>query len=157
MFSSFGSALWMMPFSKHCRTENVYLKHFSAWNKKGHQAYHCDDHEFQINYSGWPTNVVNIEIPTTRGAEYSLMHHSVIVAFTSLKCIWIMLMHASALAGDEAYPSFIGAAPVNLSDMDYAFPTHQSFTAREVSDGTFFKSISDYDPDSQRLLYQLEE
>ncbi|XP_042016536.1 phospholipid--sterol O-acyltransferase-like isoform X1 [Salvia splendens] len=125
MFSSFGSALWMMPFSKHCRTENVYFKHFSAWNKKGHQAYHCDDHEFHINYSGWPTNVVNIEIPTTRG--------------------------------EEAYPSFIGAAPVNLSDMDYAFPTHESFTAREVSDGTFFKSISDYDPDSQRLLYQLEE
>lgn len=85
------------------------------------------------------------------------MHHYVTVVYTSLKCIWIMLMHASALAGDEAYPSFIGAAPVNLSDMDYGFPTHQSFSAREVSDGTFFKSISDYDPDSQRLLYQLEE
>lgn len=71
-----------------------------------------------------------------------------------------MLDHANActaLAGDEAYPSFIGAAQVNMSDMDYAFPTHLSFSAREVSDGTFFRSISEYDPDSQRLLYQLEE
>lgn len=71
-----------------------------------------------------------------------------------------MLDHAKeciAFAGDEAYPSFIGAAQVNMSDMDYAFPTHLSFSAREVSDGTFFRSISEYDPDSQRLLYQLEE
>lgn len=137
-----------MPFSKNCRTENVYLKHFSSGNKKGHQAYHCDDLEFRTNYSGWPTNVVNIEIPTTRGAE--VLH----AALTSI------LDHANIctfVAADEAYPSFVGAAQINLSDMDYAFPTHLSFSAREVSDGTFFKSIFEYDPDSQRLLYQLEE
>ncbi|KAL8530210.1 hypothetical protein ACS0TY_007317 [Phlomoides rotata] len=125
MFNSFGSSLWMMPFSKHCRTENVYLKHFSGVHKKGHHAYICDDHEFKVNYSGWPTNIINIEVPSIRG--------------------------------DEAYPSMIGAAQVNLSDMEYGFPTQLSFSAREVSDGTFFRSIADYDPDSQRLLHQLEE
>lgn len=61
------------------------------------------------------------------------------------------------MEGDEAYPSMIGAAQVNLSDMEYGFPTQLSFSAREVSDGTFFKTIADYDPDSQRLLHQLEE
>lgn len=63
----------------------------------------------------------------------------------------------TALAGDEAYPSFVGAAKANLSDMEYGFPTQLSFSAREVSDGTFFRTIADYDPDSQRVLYQLEE
>ncbi|KAK6164428.1 hypothetical protein DH2020_001292 [Rehmannia glutinosa] len=125
MFNSFGSSLWMLPFSKHCRAENVYLKHFSDRSNKGHLVYVCDDHEFQANYSGWPTNIVSIEIPSIRG--------------------------------DEAYPSFIGAAKVNVSDLEYGFPTQLSFSAREVSDGTFFRTIADYDPDSQRVLYQLEE
>lgn len=69
MFNSFGSSLWMMPFSKHCRADNIYLKHFSAGSKNGHLTYVCDDHEFQANYSGWPTNIINIEIPTTRGMK----------------------------------------------------------------------------------------
>lgn len=125
MFNSFGSSMWMMPFSKHCRTDNVYWKHFSDGNKKGHHAYHCDEHEFQTNYSGWPTNIINIEIPSARG--------------------------------EEAYPSFIEVAQANMSGMDCGFPTQLSFSAREVADGTFFKTISEYDADSQRLLYQLEE
>ncbi|GER24952.1 phosphatidylcholine-sterol acyltransferase, partial [Striga asiatica] len=125
MFNSFGSSLWMLPFSKHCRVEHTYLKHFSGKSKKGNLAYVCDDQEFQANYSGWPTNIINIEIPTVRG--------------------------------DEAYPSFIGAAQANLSDVEYGFPTQLSFSAREVSDGTFFRTIADYDTDSQRVMYQLEE
>ncbi|KAL6505245.1 hypothetical protein OROGR_025062 [Orobanche gracilis] len=63
----------------------------------------------------------------------------------------------NSIRGDEAYPSFVGAAKANLSDMEYGFPTQLSFSAREVSDGTFFRTIADYDPDSQRVLYQLEE
>ncbi|KAL9168888.1 hypothetical protein ABFS82_04G044400 [Erythranthe guttata] len=125
MFNSFGSSLWMMPFSKHCRAENGYLKHFSARSKKGHHTYHCDDHEFQANYSGWPTNIINIEIP--------------------------------AIRGEETCPSFVGATQVNMSDAEYGFPTLLSFSAREVSDGTFFRAMADYDSDSQRLLYQLEQ
>lgn len=67
MFNSFGSSLWMMPFSKNCRTDNIYLKHFSSGSKKGHFAYRCDEYEFNSNYSGWPTNIINIEIPSVRG------------------------------------------------------------------------------------------
>lgn len=67
MFNSFGSSLWMMPFSKYCRGDNKYSKHFYGEKHVGHHTYHCDEQEFQSNFSGWPTNVINIEIPTTRG------------------------------------------------------------------------------------------
>ncbi|XP_051141914.1 phospholipid--sterol O-acyltransferase isoform X3 [Andrographis paniculata] len=124
MFNSFGSSIWMMPFSKHCRSDNAYLRHLSTGRKK-HFSYSCDDLEFQTDYSGWPTNIINIEIPSSRG--------------------------------DEAYPSLMGTAHVNASDLECGFPTQLSFSAREVSSGTFFKTIADYDPDSQRLMHQLEE
>ncbi|KAK9945018.1 hypothetical protein M0R45_010550 [Rubus argutus] len=71
MVNSFASTLWMMPFSKYCRGENKCWKHFSGENrsKSGHQTYHCEEREFQSNFSGWPTNIINIEIPAIRGYE----------------------------------------------------------------------------------------
>lgn len=69
MFNSFGSSLWMMPFSKHCRAENMYRKHFSHRSRSSHQIYQCDEQEFQQNYSGWPTNIINIEIPSIPGKQ----------------------------------------------------------------------------------------
>ncbi|XP_019456706.1 PREDICTED: phospholipid--sterol O-acyltransferase isoform X2 [Lupinus angustifolius] len=116
MFNSFGSSLWMMPFSKYCRADDKYWKHFSAEKHASHHKYRCDERELQSNFSGWPTNVINIEIPTTREVT-----------------------------------------PANLSSMECGMPTQLSFTAREISDGSFFKAIEDYDPDSKRLLYQLEK
>ncbi|KAG8370828.1 hypothetical protein BUALT_Bualt13G0024000 [Buddleja alternifolia] len=47
-------------------TENVYLKHFSAGSKMGCLAHRCDENEFNSNYSGWPANIVNIELPSIR-------------------------------------------------------------------------------------------
>lgn len=67
MFNSFGSSLWMTPFSEYCRSENVYSKHFSTGRKKKHNIYHCDDLEYRLNYSGFPTNIINIEIPSVVG------------------------------------------------------------------------------------------
>ncbi|KAM6565070.1 hypothetical protein CsatB_025068 [Cannabis sativa] len=126
LFNSFGSSLWMMPFSKYCRAENVYSKHFSwGGSRKSHQTYFCDEQEFQLNFSGWPTNIINIEIPSTHGLE--------------------------------AYPSITEIAESNLTSMECGLPTQLSFSAREMSDGTFFKAIEDYDPDSKRLLYQLQK
>ncbi|KAJ0113187.1 hypothetical protein Patl1_01731 [Pistacia atlantica] len=126
MSNSFGSTLWMMPFSKHCKGDNTYWKHFSGNTRKGHHTYQCDVQEFQLNYSGWPTNIVNVEIPSVR-------------------------------AGFDAYPSISEIADTNLSSMECGLPTQLSFSAREVSDGTLFKSIQDYDPESKRLLYRLEK
>ena len=61
------------------------------------------------------------------------------------------------LLEDEAYPSYTGAEQANMSVMECGSPTQLSFSARQVSDGTFFRTISDYDPDSHRLLHQLEK
>ncbi|KAI7730168.1 hypothetical protein M8C21_001456 [Ambrosia artemisiifolia] len=123
MFNSFGSSLWMTPFSEYCTSENVYSKHFSSGRRKKHNVYHCDDLEYRFNYSGFPTNIINIEIP------------SVV----------------------EAYPSFEDEMQANLSKVGCGVPTQLSFSAREIADGTFFKAIEDYDPDSKRLLYQLDK
>ncbi|XP_058198145.1 phospholipid--sterol O-acyltransferase isoform X2 [Rhododendron vialii] len=123
LYNSFGSSMWMMPFSKYCRTDNIYWKHFNSGSRKNHHTYQCDAHEYQLNFSGWPTNVVNIEIPSIQGVD--------------------------------TYPSIFEVAQANMSIMECGLPTQLSFSAREVSDGTFFKAIEDYDPESKRLLYQL--
>ncbi|KAJ6973769.1 hypothetical protein NC653_033946 [Populus alba x Populus x berolinensis] len=125
MFNSFASSLWMMPFSKYCRTDNSYCRHFAGGFRKGHHTYQCEEQEFRLNYSGWPTNIVNIEIPSVRGFG--------------------------------AYPSVTELAQTNLSSMECGLPTQLSFSAREISDGTLFKAIEDYESDSKRLLYQLKK
>ncbi|XVE77959.1 hypothetical protein DITRI_Ditri13aG0106000 [Diplodiscus trichospermus] len=124
MSNSFGSSLWMMPFSKYCRADGMYLRHFSGGIRKGRHTYQCEQGEFQSNYSGWPTNLINIEIPSVRGFD--------------------------------AYPSVSEFAQTNLSSMECGLPTQLSFSAHEISDGTFFKAIEDYDSDSKRILHQLK-
>ncbi|KAG8641807.1 hypothetical protein MANES_12G035200v8 [Manihot esculenta] len=124
MFNSFASSLWMLPFSKYCTAESPYWRHFSRASGKSHQTYQCEEREFRSNYSGWPTNIVNIEIPFTQF---------------------------------DAYPSVTEIAQTNLSSMECGLPTQLSFSAREISDGTFFKAIEDYDSDNKRLLYQLQK
>lgn len=124
MFSTFGSSLWMMPFSKYCQGDHKYWKHFSEGGNKGHHVHQCDEREYRLNYSGWPTNIINIEIPS--------------------------------IPGVSAYPSVSDIAETNLSSMECGLPAQLSFSAREIADGTFFKAIEDYDPESKRLLYQLE-
>ncbi|KAH9729191.1 phospholipid--sterol O-acyltransferase [Citrus sinensis] len=57
----------------------------------------------------------------------------------------------------EAYPSVSEVAHNNFSSIECGLPTQLSFSAREISDGTFFKSIEDYDPESKRLLHLLEK
>lgn len=64
----------------------------------------------------------------------------------------IILMIFNIVA--EAYPSFGDEMQAN---MECGVPTQLSFSAREIADGTFFKAIEDYDPDSKRLLYQLDK
>jgi hypothetical protein len=70
MFNSFASSLWLMPFSKYCKADNIYWKHF--FEGKGGCAHRqqCDEMEYISHYSGWPTDLVNIEVPTVRGSLY---------------------------------------------------------------------------------------
>lgn len=59
----------MSPFSEYCRSENAYSKHFSGGRRKKHNVYQCDDLEYRLNYSGFPTNIINIEIPSVVGMK----------------------------------------------------------------------------------------
>ncbi|CAN1131532.1 Phospholipid--sterol O-acyltransferase, partial [Linum perenne] len=87
MFNSFGSSSWMMPISKYCRSDNPYWKHFSGGFRRNNQTYHCEEQEFRSDYSGWPTNLVNIEIPSTRGFDaYPSLSEMVETNFSSLEC-----------------------------------------------------------------------
>ncbi|KAL0865624.1 hypothetical protein Bca101_044742 [Brassica carinata] len=123
--NSFASSLWMMPFSKNCKGDNTFWTHFSGGAaKKSKHVYHCTDEEYQSKYSGWPTNIINIEIPSPNGLD--------------------------------AYPSVTEAVKANMTNMECGLPTLLSFTARELADGTLFKAIKDYDPDSARMLHQLK-
>lgn len=55
------------------------------------------------------------------------------------------------------YPSLAETALANMTSMECGLPTLLSFTARELADGTLFKAIEDYDPDSKRMLHQLKK
>ncbi|XP_020112421.1 phospholipid--sterol O-acyltransferase isoform X1 [Ananas comosus] len=125
MYNSFGSSLWLMPFSKYCKADNIYSRHFFEGRGGQQHTLHCDEMEFRSNYSGWPTDIINIEVPTHQGID--------------------------------AYPTITEVAENLTASMECGKPTLLSFSAREVSDGTFFKAIEEYDPDSKRLTYQLEK
>lgn len=116
----------------------MYWKYISGRSKKDHQVYYCDKEEFRTKYSGWPTNVVNIEIPSGSGVVSGPLCMA-----SFCKCL-------------PAYMSF-GSADGNLSSNECRLPTLLSFSARDVSNGNFFKAIKDYDPDSERALYQLNK
>lgn len=68
-----------------------------------------------------------------------------------------MLCLPHILAGLVSYPSISEESETNLSTVKCGHPSQLSFSAREVSDGAFFKSIEDYDPESKRLLYLLDK
>ncbi|XP_072968615.1 phospholipid--sterol O-acyltransferase [Typha angustifolia] len=125
MYNSFGSSLWLMPFSKYCKADNVYWKHFFEGRGSQQHTLHCDQMEFHSNYSGWPTDIISIEVPTVRDFD--------------------------------AYPTISEITQNISSGIECGRPILLSFSAREVSDGTFFKAIEDYDPDSKRLKYILEK
>lgn len=74
MYNSFGSSLWLMPFSKYCKADNIYWKHFYEGRKGHHHTHHCDEVEFKTMYSGWPTDIVNIELPSAPGTDKPFTH-----------------------------------------------------------------------------------
>ncbi|CAD6249013.1 unnamed protein product [Miscanthus lutarioriparius] len=125
MFNAFGSSLWLMPFSKHCKADNIYWKHFFEGKGGCPHRQQCDEAEYISDYAGWPTDLVNIEVPSVRDMG--------------------------------AYPSITDITENITSSMECGKPTVLSFSAREVSDGTLFRTIEDYDPQSKALVYQLEK
>lgn len=79
--------------------------------------------------------------------------HNAIIVLLLIFSLCVKLPGDSA--GYDAYPSLSEVTHENLTSMECGLPTQLSFSARETSDGTFFKAIEDYDPDGKRLSYQL--
>lgn len=88
MVNSFASTVWMMPFSKYCKADNLYWKHFSGDSRRAHQTYECDEKEFRVNFSGWPTNIVNIEVPSSHGSNLTL----------NISFVWTMFLCSCVLS-----------------------------------------------------------
>ncbi|XP_057858756.2 phospholipid--sterol O-acyltransferase isoform X2 [Cryptomeria japonica] len=124
MCNSFGSSLWMLPFSEHCRRDHIYWKSFFDGIKREGYNVHCDEKEYTSNFSGWPVDLVNIEIP---------------------------------VSPDAAYPGISKEAEAATSSFECGIPLQQSFSAREVADGTLFNEIGDIDPNSKTVLHQLHK
>lgn len=82
MSNTFSSPIWMLPFSKHCKTNNMYWRHLAGKRRKDNEVYNCDEDEYKSEYSGWPTNAVNIEIPSAQGIV--LVQQHTFNAFTAL-------------------------------------------------------------------------
>ena len=68
MFNSFAASLWLLPFSKYCKADNVYWKHFFEGKGGYPHRQQCDEMEYNSDNSGWPTTLVSIEVPTVRGS-----------------------------------------------------------------------------------------
>jgi hypothetical protein len=68
MFNAFGSSLWLMPFSKYCKADNIYWKQFFEGKGGCPHKQQCDEAEYISDYSGWPTDLVSIEVPSVRGS-----------------------------------------------------------------------------------------
>jgi hypothetical protein len=77
--------------------------------------------------------------------------------FAFTKRFTFSFVYPFILTDISAYPSITDITENITSIMECGKPTLLSFSARKVSDGTLFKTIEDYDPQSKALLYQLEK
>lgn len=127
MCNSFGSSLWMLPFSEHCRRDHIYWNSFFDGKEKESYKIYCDEKEYTSNFSGWPVDLVNIEIPVVPGPV------------------------------DTAYPGVSKEAEDATSTVECGAPVQRSFSAHQVGDGTLFEEIGDFDPDTKTLIHQLHQ
>ena len=59
----------------------------------GPPTYHCDEQEFKTNLSGWPTKIINIEIPSTRGKiddSFTLLVGNQVMVLLVPNCLIVM-------------------------------------------------------------------
>jgi hypothetical protein len=64
--NSFGSSLWMLPFSKHCHVNDRMCSKSDADVQAG-AHYFCDKNEREGNSSSWPVDIAIIDLPASPG------------------------------------------------------------------------------------------
>ncbi|KAL2643136.1 hypothetical protein R1flu_010723 [Riccia fluitans] len=129
MGNTFGSSLWMLPFSPYCHADpKRSQKYFDGVSPK---HFICDAEQQSSNSSGWPVDVVTIERPSPN----------------------------SGLPGiSTAYPEVPVEAEIVAADpstQQCNISSQKSYSAHDVSDGTFFREISDIDPTCNVTLQHL--
>ncbi|KAH7281700.1 hypothetical protein KP509_36G059000 [Ceratopteris richardii] len=61
MCNSFSSSMWMLPFSSNCNTRHVSSN--DRWGHSGESsAIYCNEKEFKVKSSGWPVDIVKVEV-----------------------------------------------------------------------------------------------
>ena len=80
MCNSFSSSIWMFPFSRRCDAKNKYGTRFLGNYDKDESAFVCDEEEYSVASSGWPVDVVKVEVPENLGEHSS-------------ELFWMLLIH----------------------------------------------------------------
>ncbi|CAM6033246.1 unnamed protein product [Sphagnum compactum] len=121
--NSFGSSLWMLPFSKHCHVNDRMCSKSDADVQAG-AHYFCDKNEREGNSSSWPIDIARIDLPASPVA---------------------MIAYPDVLPEPEA------VTPLTQCGMR----VERSYSAHQISDGTFLRDLVDADVHSTRALYHL--
>ncbi|KAJ7292279.1 hypothetical protein O6H91_Y288800 [Diphasiastrum complanatum] len=71
--------------------------------------------------------------------------------------VHIAKVNMPTLPGSGVYQGFFAEEETPGQSGECSIPIQRSFSAHEVSDGTFFREIGDFEPDSERALHQLNK
>lgn len=73
MYNSYGSSMWLNPFSQHCRADNIQWKwkRFFEGKDSDRHKYHCEETDSHTGWPNWPTDLINIEVPRYPGFNFS--------------------------------------------------------------------------------------
>lgn len=129
MCNSFASSLWMLPFSKHCHVDHRMSSNFRESDSVVVPHLVCDKKEYERNSSSWPVNLVKIDLPATPG---------------SCPATEVVAHPIAPLAQDVMSQTF-----------QCSMPSQKSYTAHQVSTGTFLRDILDHDFNSPNALHHL--
>ncbi|KAJ3672118.1 hypothetical protein LUZ60_006839 [Juncus effusus] len=140
MYNSFGSSMWLNPFSHCCKSDNLqWKKYFENKDETDRKhKYKCEESKKCSDYSiwpNWPTDLINIEVPTFRGEK----------AYPTIE----------DMASQTTQNATSSPTSSSSRNMECGRPTIMTFSPKEVSDGTLFDAIQEFDPDSRRLIHQL--
>lgn len=85
MCNSFSSSIWMLPFSRHC--DASHRSSVRSWGKAGEDepSVTCDNEEFAAKSSGWPVDIVKVEVPE-KAADFSPSMLPLSEPFPSVDC-----------------------------------------------------------------------
>lgn len=86
MCNSFSSSVWMLPCSRYCDVDHKSCKRSCSYPGKEQGSLVCSDDEFLIRSSGWPVDIVKVEVPDTPGDGFCASNVLLSEPLTSVDC-----------------------------------------------------------------------